>query len=125
MACVVATAFLSRRSVGRTRIIAAFSFSSLCCDPTVGGGASREHRGANEALGMPAGGEEPGAAKGESLVEAARQAALITRRPLLHEHDSSRRRRRQLMTHCLMKLDPVSHTDRKILTNIYVMYDSF
>lgn len=32
----------------------------------VGGGASREHRGADEALGMPAGGEEPGAAPGES-----------------------------------------------------------
>lgn len=40
--------------------------SCLCCDPRVGGGASREHRGADEALGMPAGGEEPGAATGES-----------------------------------------------------------
>lgn len=38
----------------------------LCCDPSVGGRASREHRGANETLGMPAGGEEPGAATGES-----------------------------------------------------------
>lgn len=38
----------------------------MLCDPCVGGGASREHRGANEALGMPAGGEEPGAATGES-----------------------------------------------------------
>ena len=41
--------------------------SCLCCDPSVGGRASRKHRGANEALGMPAGGEEPGAATGESL----------------------------------------------------------
>lgn len=40
--------------------------SCLRCDPSVGGRASREHRGANEALGMPAGGEEPGAAEGES-----------------------------------------------------------
>ena len=42
------------------------SVLSMLCDPCVGGGASREHRGANEALGMPAGGEEPGAATGES-----------------------------------------------------------
>ena len=41
--------------------------SRLCCDPSVGGRAPREHRGANEALGMPAGGEEPGAAQGESV----------------------------------------------------------
>lgn len=43
-----------------------FFVLSMLCDPCVGGGASREHRGANEALGMPAGGEEPGAATGES-----------------------------------------------------------
>lgn len=65
LACVVATAclFLSRSWL---KEIISRSPSRLCCDPCVGGGASREHRGADEALGMPAGGEEPGAAEGES-----------------------------------------------------------
>lgn len=51
----------------------------LCCDPCVGGGASREHRGADETLGMPAGGEEPGASAGESPVEASLRLGSVSR----------------------------------------------
>lgn len=65
LACVVATACLFLSCL-RPKEIISRSPSRLCCDPRVGGGASREHRGADEALGMPAGGEEPGAAEGES-----------------------------------------------------------
>lgn len=58
----------------------------VCCDPSVGGGASREHRGADEALGVPAGGEEPGAAAGESQ---RRRRAVVQRYPAaLHKRDS-------------------------------------
>lgn len=74
LACVVATACLFLSCLRLKAIISRLSPppttplppSRLCCDPCVGGGAPREHRGADEALGMPAGGEEPGAAEGES-----------------------------------------------------------
>lgn len=72
LACVVAGACLFLSCL-RLREIISRSPSCLCCDPCVGGGASREHRGADEALGMPAGGEEPGAAEGESRRRRPRQ----------------------------------------------------
>lgn len=55
-------------SLVSVNMVSLFCFC-FCCVLSVGGGAPREHRGADAALGMPAGGEEPGAVEGESELE--------------------------------------------------------